>query len=63
MSDFPNYGTCYSCGETNVPVTKWDGKWWCPEDLRTAKAMTKSKIAAIEKPVDDFNRLIRQTHI
>ena len=61
--DFPKYGTCYWCGETNVPVTKWNDKWWCDADLQVARDTTKSKFNAIEKPVEDFNELIRKTHV
>lgn len=61
MATFPVYGTSFLSGEKNVPVTFWDGHWYNAADLAIVKDRTKAKKKAIEKPVDDFNRLIRKS--
>ena len=61
MSDIPLLGTCDSCQDTDMPLTKWAGRYYCPFCLVEKKEGTKAKVKAIEKPVSDFNKLVRKT--
>lgn len=60
MAEFEVYGTCYKCGGTDRPVFKYKGHWWDKWCLAVEKDSTKKKIEQLEKPVDDFNKLIRK---
>jgi len=61
MPDIPLLGTCDSCQDTDMPLTKWGGRYYCAFCLPEKQEGVKLKIKAIEKPVDDFNKLVRKT--
>ena len=57
----PLMGKCYKCQGEDYPLTKWGGHYYCKFCLVVAKDSTKGKINKLEKPVDDFQKLIRKT--
>ena len=55
------YGTCTKCGLEKAPVTLFgNNELLCKFCLSSAKEQTDADRKRIEKPVDDFNALIRK---
>ena len=55
------YGQCCRCKGDDFPLAKFGGRWYCKFCLKVKKDSLSSTIKAIEKPVDDFNKLVRKT--
>ena len=60
MPNIPLFGQCDSCQDTDMPLTKWGEHYYCKFCLKVKKDSLSSTIKAIEKPVDDFNRMVRK---
>ena len=59
--DRPEMGTCSKCGLENVPVKSYRNILYCRFCLPHEKDCTPIKAKMKEKPVDDFNNMIRKT--
>jgi len=60
MSKIEIQGRCDRCGVEKIPIKDFGNETLCKFCLATAKEQTSSDFDKIEKPVDDFNALIRK---
>ena len=62
MSDkIESHGTCDNCGATSMILAKFKGMLVCQFCLPQLQDTTPEKVKQIEKPIDDFNDLVRGT--